>query len=146
SAATHVAVLGGGLQGCCTAVALAERGLRVTLFERNAALLEEAARAAEGKLHLGYVYAADDSLATARLVMRGALSFGPLLQRLLGSDELPAAVSSPFSYLIHRDSQRPVEQVEGYMRAVHAELGEASVGRDTGHFGGDLAAPLRVWA
>ncbi len=34
-----VGVLGGGLQGCCTALALAERKARVALFDKNDALL-----------------------------------------------------------------------------------------------------------
>src|SRR5207253_2589568 len=61
----HVAVLGGGLQGCSTALALAERGVRVTLFDRNSQLLHGAALANEGKIHLGYMYAGDPSLNTA---------------------------------------------------------------------------------
>src|SRR5262245_45888190 len=32
--ATHVGILGGGLQGCCAALALAERGARVTIFDK----------------------------------------------------------------------------------------------------------------
>jgi glycine/D-amino acid oxidase-like deaminating enzyme len=47
----QVAVLGGGLQGCCTALALAESGVRVTLFDRNEQLLSRAAVANEGKIH-----------------------------------------------------------------------------------------------
>ena len=49
-----VAILGGGLQGCCAALALATRGIRVTLYERNSTLLAGAATANEGKIHLGY--------------------------------------------------------------------------------------------
>ena len=30
-----VGVLGGGFQGCCVALALAERGAKVTLFDKN---------------------------------------------------------------------------------------------------------------
>jgi glycine/D-amino acid oxidase-like deaminating enzyme len=52
-----VGVLGGGLQGCCTALALAERNVRVVLFDKNEALLSRAAVANEGKIHLGYMYA-----------------------------------------------------------------------------------------
>ena len=49
----HVGVLGGGLQGCCVALALAERGVTVTIFDRNEDLLTRTAVANEGKIHLG---------------------------------------------------------------------------------------------
>src|SRR6476660_2025313 len=72
----RVGVLGGGLQGCCTALALAERAAKVTLFDKNDALLSRAAVANEGKIHLGYMYAGDPTLSTAKTMMTGALSFG----------------------------------------------------------------------
>jgi len=71
----RVGVLGGGLQGCCTALALAARRIPVTLFDRNDRLLSRAAIANEGKIHLGYMYANDPSQSTARMMMQGALSF-----------------------------------------------------------------------
>jgi len=74
----RVGVLGGGLQGCCTGLALAERGLDVTLFDRNDHVLSRAAVANEGKLHLGYVYAGDPTFATAKTMMTGARSIGPV--------------------------------------------------------------------
>ena len=91
-----VAILGGGLQGCCAALELAMRGIRVTLYERNSTLLAGAATANEGKIHLGYTYASDRSLTTARTLLRGALSFAPLMQRYLDAD-VPLAVSEPSS-------------------------------------------------
>ena len=78
-----VGVLGGGLQGCCTAIALAARRVRVTLFDKNDALLRRAAIANEGKIHLGYMYAGDPSLSTAKTMMAGALAFAPFLERHL---------------------------------------------------------------
>ena len=79
-----VGVLGGGLQGCCTAIALAARRVRVTLFDKNDALLRRAAIANEGKIHLGYMYAGDPSLSTAKTMMAGTLAFAPFLERHLG--------------------------------------------------------------
>jgi 2-polyprenyl-6-methoxyphenol hydroxylase-like FAD-dependent oxidoreductase len=73
----RVGVLGGGLQGCCVALSLAQRGIDVTLFDRNDKLLSRAAVANEGKIHLGYMYANDPSYSTARMMMRGALAFAP---------------------------------------------------------------------
>ena len=51
------------MQGCCIALVLADRGARVTLYDRNDALMTQAAVVNEGRMHLGYIYAADASLA-----------------------------------------------------------------------------------
>jgi FAD dependent oxidoreductase len=130
-----VAVLGGGLQGCCVAIELAMRGIRVTLFERNSTLLAGAATANEGKIHLGYTYASDRSLTTARTLLRGALSFDPLVQRYLDSD-VPLAASEPFIYAVHRESQVKVDDFATYLDATHS-LVIAAAGRDN-YFGVDL--------
>lgn len=137
-----VGVLGGGLQGCCTALALAERNARVILFDKNDALLSSAAIANEGKIHLGYTYASDRSLTTARTLLRGALSFAPLVQRYLDAD-VPLAASQPFVYAVHRDSQVSDEEFATYLAATHS-LVHAAAGRDS-YFGIDLrAAPKRL--
>ena len=71
----RVGVLGGGLQGCCAALALADQGVHVTLFDRNQALVTRAGVANEGKIHLGYMYAGDPSLRTAKTVEQAGLNF-----------------------------------------------------------------------
>jgi len=137
-----VAVLGGGFQGCCAALELAIRGTRVTLYERSSTLLAGAATANEGKIHLGYTYASDRSLATARTLLRGALSFAPLVQRYLEA-EVPLAASEPFVYAVHRDSQVKDEEFATYLYATHS-LVNAAAGRDS-YFGINLkAAPKRL--
>jgi glycine/D-amino acid oxidase-like deaminating enzyme len=138
----RVAILGGGFQGCCAAVELAMRGARVTLYDRNSTLLAGAATANEGKIHLGYVYASDPSLTTARTLLRGALSFAPLMQRYLDAD-VSLTASEPFLYAVHRDSQVKVEDFATYLDATH-DLVAAAPGRDS-YFGIDLrAAPRRL--
>ena len=92
----RVAILGGGFQGCCTALALARHGASVVIYERHPALLAGAATANEGKIHLGYVYASDRSLATARTMIRGGLCFAPLVQSYLEASG-PLATSRPFA-------------------------------------------------
>ena len=92
---TLVGVLGGGLQGCCTAIALAARRVRVVLFDKNDALLSRAAIANEGKIHLGYMYAGDPSLSTAKTMMAGALAFAPFLERYLARPAHSFSVSVP---------------------------------------------------
>ena len=50
-----IAIFGAGTLGTCTALELADRGHRITVFERNAEPLSEASLYNEGKLHLGFV-------------------------------------------------------------------------------------------
>ena len=141
----RVGILGGGLQGCCTALALAERSAQVTLFDKNDSLLSRAAVANEGKIHLGYMYAGDRTLSTAKTMMAGALSFAPFLERHLGQPVQSFSVSAPASYVVHRDSQQSSEDVSAYLRTVHALINEAAEGRTKAYFGKELRAPLRPW-
>ena len=138
-----VAILGGGLQGCCAALAVAKRGIRVTLYERNSTLLAGAATANEGKIHLGYTYASDRSLITASTLLHGALSFAPLMQCYLDV-EVPLAASEPFVYAVHRDSQVNVDDIAAHLGAAHTLVNAAATGRDC-YFGIDLSvAPRRL--
>src|SRR4029077_19395124 len=116
----RVGILGGGLQGCTIALALADRGVKVTLFDKNNALLSRAASANEGKIHLGYMYAGDPTLSTAKMMMQGALSFAPFLERYLGNPAGSFSVSVPATYIVHRDSQQSAEDFCAYLRTVHA--------------------------
>ena len=141
----RVGVLGGGLQGCSIALALADRGVKVTLFDKNNTLLSRAAAANEGKIHLGYMYAGDPTLSTAKMMMQGALSFAPFLERHLGYPAQAFLVSDPATYIVHRDSQHGADDVCAYMKAVHTLINEAAKGRGQAYFGLDLGAPLRVW-
>jgi hypothetical protein len=141
----RVAILGGGLQGCCVALALAERGVRAVLFDRNDRLLTRAAVANEGKVHLGYMYANDPTCSTARMMMQGALAFAPFFVRHLGMSHDRLSISRPAAYVVHRDSQRSPEQVAHYLQTVHSLLREASEGRHDAYFGSDLISPPRRW-
>jgi glycine/D-amino acid oxidase-like deaminating enzyme len=141
-----VGVLGGGLQGCCIALALAERKARVILFDKNDAPLSRAAIANEGKIHLGYMYAGDPTLSTAKTMMAGALAFAPFLERHLAQPSHSFAVSVPATYIVHRDSQHSAEDICAYLRTVHALVNEATEGENRDYFGRDLGAPLRPWS
>jgi glycine/D-amino acid oxidase-like deaminating enzyme len=142
----RVGVLGGGLQGCCIALALAARRIPVVLFDRNDRLLSRAAIANEGKIHLGYMYANDPTGSTARMMMQGALAFAPFFERQLGVPAASLALSRPAAYVVHRDSQRSIEEVTRYLAATHALLHEASEGRRDAYFGRELSADLRKWS
>ena len=111
----RIAVIGGGLQGCGVALELAVRGLRVDLFERGPRLLRGASHHSEGKIHLGYACAADDTLRTARLWPPGPQRS---LQRWLGDDWSDLAFSTPFRYAVHRDSLRTVDELERRYRSI----------------------------
>ena len=131
------------MQGCCCALALAARGAEVTIFDKNDRLLSRTAVANEGKIHLGYMYANDPSLSTARMMVKGALAFAPFLARHL---EIPAdsfKVSEPAAYVVHRDSQRSPDQVREYLAAVHHIIVEAAEGRAKAYFGRDLSVGPR---
>ncbi len=141
----RVGVLGGGLQGCCVALELAARGVPVTLVDENADLLTRTAVANEGKVHLGYMYAADPSLRTARTMLAGALAFAPSLRRHLGED-LVLATSTPAAYVVHRDSQHGPDAVSGYLAAVHDLVAEAAGAPGAAYLGGDVRAPVRRWS
>jgi len=142
----HVGILGGGMQGCCCALALADRGAKVTLFDRNDQLLSRAAVANEGKIHLGYMYANDPSHSTARMMMKGALAFAPFMARHLETAAESLSVSQPAAYVVHCDSQRSAEQVSEYLVAVHRMIVEAADGRPKAYFGRDLSQKPRPWS
>ncbi len=99
----RVAVLGAGGAGVCTALELARRGYRVDLYEREPCAVSQASFVAEGKIHLGFIYAKDRSLKTAGLMIKGALEFADRLSRWVDFD-IEAARSTPFYYGIHRGS------------------------------------------
>ena len=130
----RIGVLGGGLQGCCVALAAARRGMRVILFDRNDRLLSRTAVANEGKIHLGYMYAGDPTLSTARMMMQGALAFAPFMAQHLDQQPETIEVSDPAIYVVHRDSQRSADEVADYLAAVHLLLCESCVQPPQGLF------------
>src|SRR3954452_20525985 len=142
----RVGILGGGLQGCCVALSLAERGIGVTLFDRNDELLSRAAVANEGKIHLGYMHANDPSHSTARMMMQGALAFAPFFARHLGLSKDSMTISRPAAYVVHRDSQRTPDEVSQYLNRIHSLIREASEGRGDAYFGLELSGGPRIWS
>ena len=82
----RVAVLGAGIMGCSVAIQLARRGFDVTVFDREPAPMAAASRWNEGKIHLGYIYGADPTLATAQHLLTGGLLFEDRLCELIDTD------------------------------------------------------------
>jgi glycine/D-amino acid oxidase-like deaminating enzyme len=126
-----VTVLGAGLTGVGTALELARRGVHVTLVDQDPRAVNRASLRNEGKIHLGFIYANDRTLATARLQLEGALSFRALLHRWIGprADTLP--LSTPFVYLVARDSLLTVDQLEQHYAAIESIYRE-HLRRDSG--------------
>jgi glycine/D-amino acid oxidase-like deaminating enzyme len=119
-----IAILGGGILGTCTALELADRGHRLTVFERNAEPLSEASLYNEGKLHLGFVYAADPSFRTAERMLRGAGQFMDILGRWIPHTALCALPTRPFDYVVHRDTMVAVPDIEAHFGRVRQRLEE----------------------
>ena len=142
----HVAVLGGGFQGCCVALALSMRGIRVTIFDRGSSLMSRTAVANEGKVHLGYMYAADPSLQTAETMIKGALAFGPFLSRALERPQSAFVTSQPTVYVVHRDSQYAAGDSVAYLEKTHQLIAGCSSGSPDDYFGQDLRRPLETWS
>jgi glycine/D-amino acid oxidase-like deaminating enzyme len=100
----RVAVLGAGIMGSSVALELARRGADVVLVDAADAPFSGASRWNEGKLHLGFLYAGDPSLSTARSVLPGGLAFVDRVRELTGCDPTPAISAQDDLYLVHRDS------------------------------------------
>ena len=137
----RVAVLGGGLQGASVALELALAGVEVHVYERHERCLAGASSHNEGKIHLGFVYANDPSLATARTLISGAIAFAPLLRRWLGSDAVDSIpVSGPFYYVVHEESMLGVDEVAAHLEQCRSILLESN-GAAPDYFGSDHRAP-----
>jgi glycine/D-amino acid oxidase-like deaminating enzyme len=78
-----VAILGAGIMGSSVALLLADRNIRSVLIDAAPVPFNGASRWNEGKIHLGYLYGADPSLATARRLIPGGLKFKTLIERIL---------------------------------------------------------------
>lgn len=133
----RVAVLGAGIQGACTALELALNSVEVDLYEKSDCPLARTSSHNEGKIHLGYVYANDRSLRTARTMARGAVVFQRLMRRWLGHaiDAIP--VSAPFYYVVHRDSLLSGAEIDAHLRAAQAIVIEESGDGPVDYFGSD---------
>jgi hypothetical protein len=114
----RIAVLGAGILGCSTALLLARSGCSVTLFDAAPQPFSGASRWNEGKIHLGFLYAGDPSLATARRILPGGLAFKPLVEGLLGCSISEAMTQTDDTYLIHKQSVASVDSVGRYFAEV----------------------------
>jgi glycine/D-amino acid oxidase-like deaminating enzyme len=113
-----IAILGGGIMGACAALYLARQGRRVVVFEEAPAPLSAASRWNEGKIHLGFLYAADPSLETARKLIPGGLLFQAQIEDLLSGSIEAITTDHDDAYLVHRNSVVVANATEAYFHAV----------------------------
>jgi glycine/D-amino acid oxidase-like deaminating enzyme len=119
------AVLGAGIMGSSAALHLARRGVEVTMFDEAAVPFAGASRWNEGKIHLGFLYAADPTLRTARAVLGGGLAFKDEVERLTGMTLASATTATHDVYLVHRGSVVDADAVAAYFDAVAAMVAAA---------------------
>jgi glycine/D-amino acid oxidase-like deaminating enzyme len=108
----RIAVLGAGSAGVCTALELAHRGHTVDLYDENSAVVTQASRNNEGKVHLGLVYARDGSEKTAQTMVLGAIHFSEYLHRWTGFDDWDDVLSTPYYYAVHKGSMSNLVELE----------------------------------
>ncbi len=114
----RVAVLGAGILGTCLAITLARSGLRVLLVDEAPAPLAGASRWNEGKIHLGYLYGADATTATARRLLPDSLRFAPVVRELVGEDLGPHTSPRDDVYLVHERSVAAADSLAARFAAV----------------------------
>jgi hypothetical protein len=138
------AVLGAGIQGCCAALALSKLGFQVRLYDKSRALISRASANQEGKIHLGFVYARDESMITARTMIEHALRFAPALESLIGAPiDWEPHLSTRFYCGIHRDSSLTIDEHYAHFDALQKIYEE--VADDTRlHYLG--RRPTRIWS
>ena len=115
--------------GLCTALELVRRGSRVTLIEGAHEIMQGASRWNEGKIHLGYLYAADPSLSTAKRLIPGGLAFAELVGRHIGQPLDAFATEDDDVFLVHRRSVVEAESFASYAARV-AGLVRDAMSRD----------------
>ena len=118
----RVAVLGAGIMGCCTALMLARRGCAVTLIDKAPAPISGASRWNEGKIHLGFLYAADPSGRTAEKLLPGGLGFRQLMEEMIGESIEPAITAESDIYLVHPESVVGAEAIGQYFHELDGRL------------------------
>jgi len=114
--------------GASTALFLARKGVQVSLFDRAPAPCSGASRWNEGKIHLGFLYAADPTLATAERLIPGGLAFKDLVEDLIGCSIDGAITPEDDVYLIHKDSVVPATVTESRFRRIADSLRQSPRG------------------
>lgn len=114
----RIAILGAGIMGMSTALMLARRGMAVEIFDLESQPFAGASRWNEGKIHLGYIYAADPALLTAKKVIPGGLRFKPIVEELLGCSLASVTTTRDDIFLCHQHSVVSPDTMQAYFKQV----------------------------
>jgi hypothetical protein len=120
----RIAILGAGGAGVCSALELAQRGYHVDLYEKSSVPISKASYVNEGKIHLGFIYAMDKDLHTAKKMIVAALHFVSNLKRWISLDP-EDVISTPFYYGVHNDSLMEASELHFHYKKCMALFGEA---------------------
>jgi len=85
----------------------------VDLYEQAPKAVARASFVNEGKIHLGFLYAVDESLRTSLQMIEGALAFEEYLRRWIPFTAAEVA-STPFHYCVHRGTFLDAERLAGH--------------------------------
>jgi hypothetical protein len=118
--------------------------MSVDLHEKTNRVHARASLANEGKVHLGYIYANDPTLRTARQMIEGSWSFSTILRDWLEQDLDESFRSGPFYYLVHRDSLLTPETLDATYRRITGLNREMAACHGASYFGLDGAGPPRL--
>jgi hypothetical protein len=124
------------------ALELARRGIGVTLIEQDAIAVNRSSLRNEGKIHLGFIYAHARSLETAFLQLDAALRFRAIVASWLGPGADWLAPSTPFQYLVARDSVVGPEALSKHYAAVERRCAERLAGNADLDYLGERPARL----
>lgn len=139
-------VLGAGIQGVSAALALRAHGYKVTLIDRMPDLMLRTSLRNEGKIHLGFVYANDATFQTASLLLRAATQFAPLFDSWLGTRiDWHAFTSTPFTYLVMRDSMLAPERIYAHYAQLQECFEEIAATAGTANYLGRELRGTRLW-
>lgn len=118
----HIVILGSGIQGICCALALANTGKRITILDKTVQPYNRASLRSEAKIHLGFVYAKDESFRTSSLMLKAGLHFGPLIESFIGEKvNWKDFRSRKFNYIILKNSFLSAQQLFQHYQALQQE-------------------------
>ncbi len=125
----RVVIVGGGIQGCCAALALSDAGIPCTLIEQDHRLFNRASTRNEGRVHLGLIYGADRTGRTGEQILEAGLRFSPLIRRWIGDRLDRLRPSNPLIFLVRHDSILSPDEIEAHFERL-AELARGHMDAD----------------
>ncbi len=106
----------------------------VNLLDKENDLITRASLNQEGKIHIGMVYAMDETLETPHKMIEDALMFAPVMEELTGHPiEWKKITSTPFLYLVHRKGLVDATTLESRYRQYEAYYQEQAGRKDNAY-------------